>query len=250
MYYLLSPSISTMAPRWDPPRRTKYRGGNDSSRRRSTPRAKGSPPRWSPSRRIIASSVFRPPCRVPSRRCAATRHTWSDRRTTNSSAINVQFLFWRAVLSTIIISLSAINLLVLCGNIPTNLSMRYKPNQIQISEGVITITNIAFSQAWIKLNHHSLRVTIALPPSLVCQTPLRAIIAPSLILPTCRSSWIIPYLVRSLHGHFHFDRLDWAKIFPIECDAHSRCRDKAWLSWTIPYHLLWSMHHSIIIIQS
>ena len=24
MYYLLSPSILTMAPRWDPPRRTKY----------------------------------------------------------------------------------------------------------------------------------------------------------------------------------------------------------------------------------
>ena len=68
-YYLLSPSVLTMAPCWDPPRRTKHFG----------------PPRWSPSRRIIASSVFRPSCRVLSRWCATTRHTCSDRRTTNSS---------------------------------------------------------------------------------------------------------------------------------------------------------------------
>ena len=31
-----------------------------------------------------ASSVFCPPCRVPPCRFAASRHTWSDRRTTNS----------------------------------------------------------------------------------------------------------------------------------------------------------------------
>jgi hypothetical protein len=62
-------------PRWEPPRRVKYRGGDDSSRRRSTPRAKGSPPRRSPSRRIIASSAFRPPRRLPPRRlCRCATH--------------------------------------------------------------------------------------------------------------------------------------------------------------------------------
>ena len=85
MYYLLNPSALTMAPFWDPPRGMKYQGGgNDSSRWWSTPRAKGSPPPWSPPCRMIATSAFCPPCQVPPCRCATTQHTWPDRKTTNS----------------------------------------------------------------------------------------------------------------------------------------------------------------------
>ena len=86
MDYLHNPSASTMAPRWEPPRRAGYRGGDDSSCRRSTPRAKGallvdlllvesSPPRYFAL--LVGSRLVDVPLRDTHGR---------DRRVTNSSS--------------------------------------------------------------------------------------------------------------------------------------------------------------------